>query len=141
MSSSCRFALCFLVLSISAGCSGKVSTYRVTGKVKLADGTPLKDGRLVFKSTDKSISVSSMGAIQPDGSYELGTYKERDGAVAGPNQVAITPTDPRLIDAKYQSLATSGLEFEVKKESNTFDITVNPPPPPPEKPKTRGRLR
>ena len=120
----------------------------VSGKVLLADGTPVTAGKVYFESG----SFAATGTIQKDGSYRMGTTKEGNGVPTGKYKVAImgavlnefpdsdkeqkgglgmiTIRKPivfiNLVDQKYTSVATSGLEIEVKG-SMKHDIVVDPP--------------
>jgi hypothetical protein len=131
-----RLAGLALLLIVAAGCGGP-TTYPVRGKVVFKDGTPLTGGLVVFRPVDEKLQVSARGDIQPDGSFILGTYKEGDGAVPGKYQAAITPPPRRkirekpverpIINPRFESYDTSGLEFEVKRQSNDFTIEVDKP--------------
>ena len=132
-----------LVLSALWGCSGggPEPTYRVTGTVKLTDGTPLADGRVLFRPTGEATHPAK-AVIAADGSFQLGTFDTDDGAIAGKHKVMVTPAvsddmmeDASLrkgqlqIDSSYQSLRTTPLEFTVAENNkdNHFDIEVQPP--------------
>jgi hypothetical protein len=131
-----RLAGLALLLIVAAGCGGP-TTYPVRGKAVFKDGTPLTGGLVVFRPVDEKLQVSARGDIQPDGSFILGTYKEGDGAVPGKYQAAITPPPRRkirekpverpIINPRFESYDTSGLEFEVKRQSNDFTIEVDKP--------------
>lgn len=132
----CRVAGLALLLAAAAGC-GTRTTYPVRGKVVFKDGTPLTGGLVVFRPVDEKLQVSARGDIRPDGSFVLGTYLEGDGAVAGKYQAAITPPPRRKIREKpvekgfihprFESYDTSGLEFEVTRDKNSFMIEVEKP--------------
>jgi len=142
--------LAVFALAAICGCSGQESTYEVTGKVTMADGSPLNGGMVVFQAPRKP---PAKGSIQPDGTYKLGTYEEGDGAVAGTHQVTIVPptppnwnekkqgVPPDVFDPKYRSFTTSGLTCDVT-DDRTFDIgPLDPPPPPPDPPKKKRGTR
>lgn len=143
---SISLTLLFCVLAV-IGCNGNV---KVTGKVTFPDGTPLTTGQVVFENE----KLSAMGKLSGDGTYTLGTQKEKDGIPQGKYRVAITgavtyervptpassttgaynpggnsaplPASISLIHRKYRSTETSGLEVEVKG-SMTYDISVEKP--------------
>ena len=120
----------------------------VSGKVLLTDGTPVTTGKVYFEKG----SFAATGTIQKDGSYRMGTTKEGNGVPTGKYKVAImgavlnqfpdsekeqkgglgmvTIRKPvvfqNLVDRKYTSVSTSGLEIEVKG-SVKHDIIVEPP--------------
>ena len=142
-----RFAIlvgiCTLILV--AGCGNP----KVTGTVTYPDGSPLQAGNIYFESE----TFSASGFINPDGSYSLGGVKTNDGVPPGKYKVFITgaiktdfsadsgaradstglyrtpgvlaPT-MRLLDTKYESPTSSGLEVEVTK-SMVHNITVEKP--------------
>ena len=119
-----------------AGCvdGDRLPTYPVTGEVLLSDGTPLKGGWIILESPEAGLAAR--GVIQTDGTFQLGTYEQSDGAVAGKQRLAITPAPPEgydpdqasapaLIHQRYLHMDTSGLEFEVIPDGdNHFEITL-----------------
>jgi len=132
----CRVTAFALLLAAAAGC-GSGNTYPVRGKVVFKDGTPLTGGLVLFRPVDERLQVSSRGDIQQNGTFILETYKEGDGAVPGKYQVKIKPP-PRpkirekpigkpIIDPRFESYETSGLEFEVTRSKNDFRIEVDKP--------------
>jgi hypothetical protein len=134
---TCRdrlFVFWFVVLVVGCRDDGRLSTYKVTGKVVLSNGTPLQGGWIVCESPQHGLAAR--GVIDTDGTFRLGTFEQSDGAVAGKHRVAITPATPagyhpdqgRLpptIDRRFMHMDTSGLEFEVTPAGvNHFEITV-----------------
>ncbi len=110
--------LCF------GGCgasSGEMETASVYGVVTL-DGTPLTTGMVYF------VPEGGRGAkskISEDGSYTLGTYGDKDGAIVGRHKVFIIASEgdvafeseepvKSLVPRRYTNAKTSRLEFEVK---------------------------
>jgi hypothetical protein len=79
--------------------------------------------------------MSSRGEIQPDGTFQLGTHTNNDGAAEGQYKVLIAPPPlpeegKRLrspIAAKYRSLDSTPLKFTVTKDrnKNRFNIEVD----------------
>ena len=122
-------AICTLALGF-AGCSKKLDTYPVTGKVRFPDGKPLEGGLIIFVSKDTG--TQSRARIEHDGTFTLGTLSEKDGAVTGGQRVSVRPESlgpgappKQPLLPKYQSAANSGLEFNVSADSpNEFDIVV-----------------
>ena len=141
-------------LSLASGCGddeGIGQRYSVSGTVTY-NGKPLEKGTINFQAVAAD-RRSAGGEIQ-DGAYRLTTQSPGDGALPGKYRVSITAKEvdmakveatskkqggtlpskkelgrafqqaKRLIPAKYESPATSGLEAEVKEESNTFDFTL-----------------
>jgi hypothetical protein len=127
----CRAAALLLLLG-TLGCGAR--PYPVRGSVTLEDGTPVTAGMVTFETKDAEKPVTARGQIQPDGSYELSTYKPGDGVLPGVYRVAVTPaaqspdasvTKPAY-DERFMSFATSGLEFEVKATANEYPIKLAP---------------
>ena len=130
------FPLLALVL---AGCSGEsrpvasVPTHAVTGKVLLANGSPLTTGQVVFVSEDPKVP-SAYGPVGEDGTFTMGTAVPGDGSPLGQFKVRIestigeAPADPKkskttppLFAPKYMNAATSGLTVTVKQGGNTLE--------------------
>lgn len=124
-----------------AGCGGS-NLYPAQGKVTFKDGTPLTAGWVVFESATPGAKAGARGNIQPDGTFQLSTFKEGDGALEGPYRVAVMPPLPPLppgakegtpvrplIHSRFQRPETSHLEFTVTpdKQKNDFTIVVEKP--------------
>lgn len=134
----CRFhgvpSIAILALSLLVGC-GTAKTVPVNGKVQFKDG---KDGSslagyvISLESTEQNVSGS--GEVQADGTFRISTYGDNDGAVPGKHRVAITPPLPLpdavppapLIDKKYDSLDTSGLEVDIQPGASEVTLEVEP---------------
>lgn len=105
----------------------------IEGKVTY-NGKPLPFGCVIFQPEN---GHWSKGVIQPDGSFQMVTPGEGDGAAVGINKVRIRcfeNQDPAkkiedpagvgiilgkpLIPKKYSSQETSGIVVEVKAEGN-----------------------
>src|SRR5262249_17280259 len=98
----------------TAGCdNGRPKTAVVKGKVTF-NGKPVPHGTVLFVPVVPGTTAT--GAIAPDGSYSLTTFKKGDGAVLGKHKVAILamddkpgalPTDanlpPPIVPDKYSS--------------------------------------
>src|SRR5262245_32710620 len=122
------------------GC-GSGGIYPVEGQVTWKDGSPANNlaGSLVFfESSEKK--TSSRGSIGPDGSFQLTTNKENDGAPAGEHTVLIieigrkslggpdsSAIAPGKIDTRYATPATSDLRAAVKPGRNKITLVVVPP--------------
>ena len=120
-------------------------TYPVSGKVVFGDQTPLSTGGVVIMESipDAGLPVGARGVINEDGTFEMGTFGERDGAVPGKHQVLIRaqrdttgyPADylergmiPRpVIDPRFEAYETSDLEATVTEGENTFTFVVERP--------------
>jgi hypothetical protein len=115
-----------------AGCSNseRLETAKVTGKVTFNDEV-VSRGVVSFSP---QAGRGGKGLIRPDGTYELTTYTEGDGAIHGKHRVSVTSTAPRksvdeepefLVPPRFGEPATSGLEYEVlPREDNRFDIKL-----------------
>jgi hypothetical protein len=125
-----------LALAGALGCASP-KTYPVRGRVVFPDGTPLPGGLVVFEPAPGGPPVGTQGAIQPDGTFRLGTYQEGDGAPAGRHRALVVPPWPSspderrparpLIHPRFQSFDTSQLEHEVIRGPNEFQIVVERP--------------
>ncbi|MDO4587341.1 MAG: hypothetical protein Q4C95_08595 [Planctomycetia bacterium] len=138
------FSLLSLIalVCLATGCNGNV---KVSGTVKLEDGTPIQSGRVIFEQD----TFSAVGAIE-NGKYQMGTLKENDGLPRGEyivyingamkpgeqfevanginsetgqaNMVQMTTFSP-LVAKEYTEVQSSPLRCKVEK-SMTFDIVV-----------------
>ena len=139
-----KFAVLFLVVVVLCltGCGKKA---KVTGTVKFSDGTPLNVGTVNF--TDGTNLFR--GEIQPDGTFEMRTFKPGDGVLKGSYKVYLTETlqfgapgklvlkgpngeeiemevignTTSTIDPKYRDPEQSGMTSDVKGNM-TYDITI-----------------
>ncbi|WP_435008364.1 hypothetical protein P12x_005592 [Tundrisphaera lichenicola] len=122
-----------------AGCGAKSEfpdTLPVSGKVTYK-GQPVTKGTVTFQPDQ---GQPATGAIQADGTYQLSTFAEKDGALPGHHKVMIIATDgdpnmmpgsspgykpPKdLVPKKYNSLTTSGLEAEVTADKPVQDFDL-----------------
>ena len=124
---------------LSGGCADpERETYEVRGMVRYSDGKLLRDGTVEFESMDRTKAITATGDIQPDGTFELGTFELADGAVPGRHRVVVIADQndasrherpwllPKvMLHPKYRDFDTSGLQYEVKPESNHFVIDVD----------------
>ena len=95
------------------------STFSVKGKVSYK-GKPLTKGSIVFEPTDAG--KDAYGKIQPDGTFELTTYKEGDGAVVGTHRVYVTEQPKGAIPVKYTQASSSKVEVEVGEATTDYPI-------------------
>jgi hypothetical protein len=130
-----------LLLSCGAiGCTPRGDeTAPVSGVVEY-DGKPLsgfKNAAVVL--TPKGGRLAT-GTISPtDGTFELSTYEDGDGAVVGPATLSVTATidDPNagkiegrhqpvkfIIPEKFGDRDTSGLSYEVMSDENFLRIKL-----------------
>ena len=106
------------------GCGSGSDMAPVEGVVRL-DSKPLSTGTIYFIPAN---GRSAAGKIQSDGTFQLSTHSEQDGAQVGTHRVAIAayegatvidyevdrPQTKSLIPEDYASPDSSGLTFEVK---------------------------
>lgn len=121
----------FVALALITGCSGQV---KMGGKVTYSDsGEPLTTGTVVFKTE----TFQARGEIRPDGTYEIGSYRQKDGLPKNTYQVYVTGAFAQedgpngainefpLIDVKYANPAHSGLTALVDGSTHRFDFQVD----------------
>jgi hypothetical protein len=127
------FFLALLVLLV--GCGGHVS---LKGKVVYSeDKSPVPTGTICFE-TDTYLA---RGTISSDGTFVVGSIKQRDGLPAGSYRVYFVDVHELLgydyggaaiyeplIDQKYASSSTSGITLEVTRSTKTFEIEVDRAP-------------
>jgi hypothetical protein len=133
-----RICLMLATVVVLAGCSAgdQFPTEKVSGKITYKN-QPVTTGTVVF--VPNGDMPSATGEIKPDGTYELTTYEENDGAVIGTHQIMVTAVEdmanklpeersgtPRsLVPQKYSNYSTSGLTAEVKEgEPNTVNLEL-----------------
>jgi hypothetical protein len=120
----------FLAVAL-AGCQGSeaLGTYEVKGRVLLANGKPLKAGRVTFVAADGSRPPAS-GEIGSDGQFRLSTRDPGDGAIPGLYKVRIEPASGKAqarrasrpnFPLRYIDEDTSGLAVTVRAASNQLE--------------------
>jgi len=125
-----------LLAILAFGCGSRI-TATVNGQLVYPDGTPAKglEGHVViFEGVGPDgKNYSANGVVNAQGEFELTTEKPGDGAPIGLCKVMIARrqidaerTAPAVIDRKFESFDTSGLEFEVKPGANRPTLTVTP---------------
>lgn len=119
------------------GCNRNPATYPIKGKVQFPSGSAVRMGTIETKS--RELGLNARGIIQNDGTFELTTFTEGDGAVAGLHDVVVVQMVMHgeefsskvstfgMVDPKHNSYRTSGLSFEVKPEGpNEVLLKVEP---------------
>lgn len=137
-----RSLILLLITMICTACSGasedkwtkqRPPTYPVSGTVKF-NGTPLEGATVVFQSNGTQ-TQAAVGRTDKDGHFQMRTFEEGDGAIAGDHRVAITcvktegPADgtnldeadvvikeTSLIPTEYGNAQKSGLTATVKTD-------------------------
>lgn len=117
------------------GCNqGKQHVVPFRGKV-MYKNQPLTNGSVMFQPEN---GIHARGNIQADGTFELTTYREGDGATVGKNKVRIvstvggntdasqgeTSTGSSTIPESYNDFSTTPLEVEVPPEGKTDAVLV-----------------
>jgi hypothetical protein len=118
-----------LLAILLLGCGKSSNLATVKGKV-LLDGQPLTNGSIM------TIPVAGKGAkatIQSDGSFELHTNADSDGASLGVHKISVVAYDgirtgpesppPKLIvPDRYTSPESSGLTIDVKASEENHPV-------------------
>lgn len=142
MYSCTRAWLTFVLLVLASGCSDEPTTHLVHGMVVYPDGKPLTRGTVEFETTYNKASITASAEVEEDGTFQLGTFAPKDGAIAGQHRVAVIADyqigtgverpgrlPPLILHPKYREFQTSGLKFEVKPQNNNILIEVDYAPP------------
>lgn len=139
-----RFDIGLLLLLIAAmtGCNQRPPTFEVHGMVVFPDGKPLTSGSVEFEALNQKKPITATSEIAKDGTFQLGTFELKDGAVEGEHRVAVIsdfeigtgierPEElpPERLDAKYRDFKTSGLKFVIKPQRNNILVEVDYAPP------------
>lgn len=142
------YCLIGALVSLSlVGCSDQPVVYPVRGHVLTSDGSPVEFGLLEFRNSASKLNARAR--IQADGSFQLTTFKEADGAVAGTHQAIIVQQvvadmprphqqtsehehvpkqhrEHRFVDRRFANYETSPLVFVVEpKGENVISIEVH----------------
>ncbi|WP_417390052.1 hypothetical protein [Gimesia sp.] len=92
-----RSLILLLFIILCPACSGSAEdkwtkqrppTYPASGTVKF-NGEPLEGATIVFQSNGAQ-TQAAVGRTDKDGHFQLRTFEEGDGAIAGEHRVAIT---------------------------------------------------
>jgi len=133
----------FLGFSLVAGCDRGPEMAPVRGVVYY-NGAPLPYGSIMFQPKR---GQPATGKIQPDGTFEMASFRPGDGATVGPQKVRVNCYSSQapqemakpvvgersigtlLIPQHYTSFDSSGLTAEVKSEQNdAFEFSLTGPP-------------
>lgn len=122
-------ALCLAIV----GCGGgEIETYPIPGKLVYEDGTPVNGATLVLQTTVDEKTIDARGEADSEGKFQLTTFEEGDGVVAGEHAVAVssitmgdsaTPMAPS-VPPVYSDFSTSGLKTTVTPETKEIVITI-----------------
>ncbi|MEW4562041.1 hypothetical protein AB1K70_05915 [Bremerella sp. JC770] len=132
-----RASAAFLVLAVClvAGCEkAPLPTYPVKGTVQFEDGTPVRNGYIETLSHEHRINAR--GKIEHDGSFQLTTFHEADGAVAGTHDVVVVQflgheMAPQIdhdhgdaVATRFADYGKSGLTLEVGEQQDNRCVLV-----------------
>ena len=127
-----------LIALLAAGCgqTGGAKLAPVKGKV-VANGQPVTGGSLLFAPADGDIAQPATGAINPDGTFVLGTTDAEDGAAIGRHLVTYNApprtgqeewdgygTPPPEVVSPFEGLLPKSAEIEVKPGQNELTIEL-----------------
>lgn len=116
----------------AGGCSSGyvMETAPVRGTVS-CNGETLTEGYLIFtpivdaSADSKQSGKSGYATIQSDGTYEVQTYEEGDGALIGKHEVRIYKPDPEDDEQYVKNNFACGnqvLEVTVEDKENIIDL-------------------
>ena len=121
---------------------GGARTYPVKLKVSFSDGG-IPEGAIVVCLSDSKAdkTYSATGKVQADGTCQLSTFTQGDGAVVGRHLVTVAPApappptmsansglSPTAIPPRFGDKNSSGLAFVVTPEGpNDFSIQIERP--------------
>jgi hypothetical protein len=123
----------FLAIGLYAvvpGCGGSGGLKQLTGRVTLADGSPLVGARLIFRSNE---SGNFSATTDENGDYAVGSTSGAKGIAPGTYVVTVVefrdPDHPKptKFNTKYTQVKTSGVQVTVPAEGSKFDIMLDPP--------------
>lgn len=126
--------LCSFVLLPLIGCGpSRPETAQVSGKITF-NGQPVPAGRIAFWPPKGRPAIAE---IRPDGSYELTSFSDGDGAILGQHRVTIKATRVHfpggdrtkgvvewLVPQSYENAKTSPLKAEVSAGKNTINFDI-----------------
>lgn len=95
-------------------------TVPVKGKVTY-QGKPLTKGVISFEP--KTNGRTAEGEIQPDGSFELSTFKKGDGATVDTHRISVTNTGLKL-PKKYNDPSSSKVEVQVTEGKTDYPVDL-----------------
>ncbi len=121
---ACWFVLAVVLLASCWGCGSNAGPYAgktvpVKGKVTYK-GKPLTQGEILFEPDS---GREANGNIQPDGTFELSTFKAGDGAVPGKHRVAVSGTSKKdAVPVKYKNTSSSKTQVEVTEGKSEYVV-------------------
>lgn len=122
------------ILALASGCSSQLETYKVNGRVEFENGRPVVVGLVECLSLEHQLNAR--GTIREDGTFSLTSFEEGDGAVAGKHKCVVIqmvigenikghrPSTVGVVDSKYASYQTSGLEIDVSPDGDNKCVLI-----------------
>ena len=136
---NCAAILVLFLLPLATGCGGD-GVYPVEGQVVWKDGSPAKElaGSLIFFELAEK-QTQAQGRIAEDGTFQMTTNDENDGALAGEHTVYIIEVGRKsaggedgtlraagTIDTRDMTPSSSDLRATVKPGTNKITLQVDP---------------
>lgn len=120
------------VLLVGCGQSGP-RTYQIPGKLVYKDGSPVPGASIVLQTKVDEQVIAARGMVGPDGKFELTTFQNGDGVVAGEHDVSVSPIPapdgPKpvqpAVPSKYGDFTTSKLRTSVTPETKLIEIKIS----------------
>jgi hypothetical protein len=130
---SLQFAWHFALILLVAGCSRGPKTYRIPGRLVYDDGAPVAGASVVLQTKVEDEVVAARGMATSEGRFDLTTFKDGDGVVAGEHEVSISPVPvpegskvPQPpIPQQYWDFATSGLKTDITPQTSEIVVTIS----------------
>lgn len=125
--------LCALICCVGCGGDYQKPVARACGVVRL-DGNIVTEGYVVFTPVPPSgadlmsSGKAATGVISSDGSFELTTYGDRDGALIGKHVATFFRPDPEDDEQIVRDNYIPGgkeIQLEVLDSDNDFDIHLH----------------
>jgi len=122
-----------LACVVSGGCNRGPTLVPAAGRVTF-NGKPLETGAIMVQPV---AGPAAQAKINPDGTFQLSTFKPGDGAIVGPATVRvfcrkdITPPGgeqawgPSLIPERYNRFDTSGLSVDIEAGMPPLEISLS----------------
>ncbi len=85
----------------------------------------MTSGSITFESEENG--RESHGAIKPDGTFVLTTFKEGDGALAGVHRVAVSGTGKggkEVVPPKFRNTSSSKVQVEVSEGKTEYEVEL-----------------
>lgn len=127
-----RFGLYTVLLGVltNAGCGkSKYQTTPVRGVV-VCKGTPVREGNLSFspipKPGESVPGKTAVAVVQEDGSFQLATYSQADGAIIGRHRVMYAIPDPKPGQTPCGIMVVQEIEITAGMGELTIELGQTP---------------